>query len=70
MSGDLEQRIVELETRLAFQEDTITALNDVVIEQHRLIERLMLQVAVLARRQDEIAGQFGVAEDDVPPPHY
>lgn len=70
MSGDLEQRIVELETRLAFQEDTITALNDVVIEQHRLIERLMLQVAVLARRQDEIAGQFGIAEDDVPPPHY
>lgn len=67
---DLEQRVIELETRLAFQEDTITALNDVVIEQHRLIERLTSQVAVLARRQDDLAGQFGIADDDAPPPHY
>ncbi len=70
MSVELEQRIVELETRLAFQEDTITALNDVVVEQHRLIERLMLQVAALARRQDEMAGQLGATGDDAPPPHY
>ena len=67
---DLEQRVIELESRQAFQDDTIAALNDVVVEQQQVIERLKLQVAVLARRQEEIQGQFGIAEDEAPPPHY
>ncbi len=67
---DLEQRMTELESRQAFQDDTISALNDVVVAQQRIIERLSLQVAVLARRQEEILGQFGIAEDEAPPPHY
>lgn len=67
---DLESRVIELESRLAFQDDTIATLNDVVIEQQRVIERLLLQVAALARRQEEMVGQFGIAEDEAPPPHY
>jgi SlyX protein len=67
---DLEQCIIELESRLAFQDDTIAALNDVVVEQQRAIERLQLQVVALVRRQEEMAGQFGIAEDEAPPPHY
>ncbi|WP_373387556.1 SlyX family protein [Pseudomonas alcaligenes] len=67
---ELEQRVIELETRLAFQDDTITALNDVVVGQQRVLERLQLQIAALARRQEEMAGQFGIAEDEAPPPHY
>ncbi|MBC9251731.1 hypothetical protein A9179_15780 [Pseudomonas alcaligenes] len=66
----LEQQIIELESRQAFQDDTIAALNDVVVEQQRIIERLQLQVAALIRRQDELQGQFGIAEGDAPPPHY
>lgn len=67
---DLQSRVVELESRLAFQDDTIATLNDVVVEQQRAIERLQMQIAVLARRQEEMAGQFGIAEDEAPPPHY
>lgn len=67
---DLEQRVIELESRQAFQDDTIAALNDVVVEQQQVIERLKLQVAALARRQEEIQGQFDIAEDEAPPPHY
>lgn len=67
---DLESRVVELETRMAFQDDVISTLNDVVVEQRQAIERLQMQVAALARRQEEIAGQFGIAEDEAPPPHY
>ncbi|SIQ35961.1 SlyX protein [Aquipseudomonas alcaligenes] len=67
---DLQSRVVELESRLAFQDDTIATLNDVVVEQQKVIERLQLQIAVLARRQEEMAGQFGIAEDEAPPPHY
>ncbi|MGA4637129.1 SlyX family protein [Pseudomonas solani] len=67
----LEERINELETRLAFQDDTIQALNDVLVMQQRVVERLQLQLAALAKRQEELVGQFGGGgDDDVPPPHY
>ena len=67
---DLERRVVELESRLAFQDDTIAALNDVIVAQQRDIERLQQQIAMLARRQEDMVGQFGIAEGDAPPPHY
>ncbi|WP_137886605.1 SlyX family protein [Pseudomonas sp. 2FE] len=66
----LEMRITELESRLAFQDDTIQALNDVLVAQQRVLERLQLQVAALAKRQEDLQGQFGVSEEDAPPPHY
>lgn len=65
----LEMRISDLESRLAFQDDTIQTLNDVLVDQQRLIDRLQLQLAALARRQDEQHNQFG-SEDNQPPPHY
>ncbi|TBV02623.1 SlyX family protein [Phytopseudomonas dryadis] len=65
----LEARIVELESRQAFQDDTIQALNDALVVQQRSIERLQLQLTALARRQEE-AGTSGVAQDEAPPPHY
>jgi len=49
MIVDLESRVTDLETRLAFQDDTIQALNDVLVEQQRLVERLQLQLVALAR---------------------
>lgn len=66
----LESRVVELETRQAFQDDTIQALNDVVVEQGRVIERLQLQMAELIKRYDEMVGQYGSEGDEAPPPHY
>ncbi len=66
----LEDRIVELESRQAFQDDTIAALSDELVEQQRIIERLQLQVQVLARRQEDMQGALGVEGDEAPPPHY
>jgi len=66
----LESRIIELETRQAFQDDTIQALNDVVVEQGRVIERLQLQMAELIKRHAEMVGQYGSEGDEAPPPHY
>ena len=66
----LEARVMELETRLAFQDDTIQALNDELVGQQRVIERLQLQLAALAKRQEEMQGGFGISEDEAPPPHY
>ncbi|WP_417311254.1 SlyX family protein [Ectopseudomonas khazarica] len=66
----LEARIMELESRLAFQDDTIQALSDELVEQNRRIGRMQLQLTALARRQEELNGQVGIAEDEAPPPHY
>ncbi|AOE87025.1 SlyX family protein [Pseudomonas sp. TCU-HL1] len=66
----LEMRIADLESRLAFQDDTIQALNDVLVEQQRAVDRLQLQLAALAKRQEELLSQFGSGEDEAPPPHY
>ncbi|MDD2136663.1 SlyX family protein [Pseudomonas kurunegalensis] len=66
----LELRIVELETRQAFQDDTIHALNDVVVEQARVIERLQSQMAELIKRYEEMVGQYGSEGEEAPPPHY
>lgn len=66
----LEGRVTELETRLAFQDDTIQALNEVVVDQQRQLERLALQMGQLIERYKELAGQFGEGGEEPPPPHY
>ena len=70
MNVDLQARVADLETRLAFQDDTIQTLNDVLFEQQRLLERLQLQLGELARRQEDMQGALGAEEDEAPPPHY
>jgi len=65
-----EDRITELETRLAFQDDAIQSMSDELAIQQRDIERLQMQMAALLKRQEEMAGQFEVREQDAPPPHY
>lgn len=64
-----EGRIAELEMRQAFQDDTIQALNDVVVEQQRLITRMQRQLELLAQRQNDLHNQFDETPND-PPPHY
>jgi SlyX protein len=66
----LEARVTELESRLAFQDDTIQALNDVLVSQQRAVDRLQLQISALLKRQEEQSSQFETFEQDAPPPHY
>lgn len=67
---NLEERVNDLESRLAFQDDTIQSLSDELIKQQRDIERLQAQIAALIKRQEESAGQFEIGEQEAPPPHY
>ncbi|AWY40923.1 hypothetical protein DKY63_13905 [Pseudomonas putida] len=66
----LEDRVTDLESQLAFQDDTIQALNDVLTAQQRVVERLQAQMTALLKRQEEMAGQFETFEEEAPPPHY
>ncbi len=69
---DLQNRIQDLETRSAFQEDTVNQLNTVIIEQQQMIDHLNIVVEALRG-----AIQISAAEDtakpsvlDDLPPHY
>ena len=66
----IEDRVTELESRLAFQDDTIQALNDVLVAQQRALDRLQQQMAATLKRQEELGNQFEIFGEDAPPPHY
>ncbi len=67
----LELRVTELETRFAFQEQTIGELND-ALAQARL--ELSAQTGLLRRMMDDLRQartvQFPDASEEPPPPHY
>ena len=71
-ANDTEQRIAELETRLEFQDETITELNDeMVLLQRRLYlqeKRLKMLTEKLQSRGQEEEGAEPQIEP--PPPHY
>lgn len=68
---DTHGRIIELETRLAFQEHTLQALNDVVTRQQHQIEALVREIQALKDRLRAAApSPVGPLEDEKPPPHY
>lgn len=70
MSTELEQRLIELETRQAFQDDTLQTLNDVLVDQQRQIDRLQHQLQVLAAGQEALQTQIDQEQVEPPPPHY
>jgi SlyX protein len=71
MSDTLETRIVEMEIRLAHQDDTLQTLNRLVIDQQRQIESLQHQVENLRLRLTEVMQAPGVDPSlEPPPPHY
>jgi SlyX protein len=71
MSETLEDRIVELEIRLAHQDDTLQTLNRLVIEQQQVIEQLQFQMENLRLRLAELLqAPAGDPSQEPPPPHY
>lgn len=62
-----EERLVEVETRIAFQEQTIKELSDVIFQQQQELERLAVICADFAK-QSKASGSTGPANEK--PPHY
>jgi len=65
-----EQRLIELEERLTFQEAAMQQLNDVVIEQGNAIDRLKVQLTALRAELENVKDTFGSKPGDERPPHY
>lgn len=67
MSDDA--RLAELESRLAYQDDQIHAMNLELVQQQKLIGDLSAQIAEL-RRQLRAMSPADADPGHQPPPHY
>ncbi len=70
----MQQRLIDLEIKVAYQEQTIDELNNALIKQELALQKLERVSRELLRRVDSIdanaeAGGLPSASDEVPP-HY
>lgn len=62
------ERLIELEMKLAFQERQLGQLQETLLAQQKLVERLNTLVEMLRRRV--LSGPSDDAGSEPPPPHY
>lgn len=70
MEKETEERIVQLETKLAYLEDFLNQLQGVAVENSRTIEKLREENKLMAQKLRELSDHM---EGDIPnrrPPHY
>ncbi len=67
----MEERIIELESMVSWQDDTIRQLNEVVIELRGEIADIAARLKVTEGKLQEVAPALVVPQDEEsPPPHY
>lgn len=69
--SEAEELIVELQTKLAFQDDLLEELNNVVTEQQHQLMRMHNAIETLKRQVKSLqTEQQTSGEAKEPPPHY
>ena len=67
----MNERLIELEVRVAFQDQTIQALNEAVTHQQAQLERLTRELVRLRAQLTSQAPALVIpADQEQPPPHY
>ena len=66
MEKDLEQRVINLESIMSFQDQTIEDLNQVVISQQNQIDKLTNELQLLHQSLINLQEE----PNNKPPPHY
>ena len=64
------KRLDSLETQLAFQEDTISELNDLLTQQGNELQRIQKHLMIVAERLQQIPEGNNQNPIDERPPHY
>ncbi|MDB6060624.1 MAG: hypothetical protein JWM78_727 [Verrucomicrobiaceae bacterium] len=67
---ELRNQLVELQTQLAFQEDTLHALDLVVTAQQQQMDKILRVNSRLEQQVSELAGWVDEQREDERPPHY
>jgi len=70
--SNIQDKIIEIETKLIFQEDTIDQLNTVIIKQQNAIDKLQSQIIQLNTKFEQEAQHWSSDKSDIDekPPHY
>lgn len=69
--NSLEQKIIDLETQLAFQEDTIEVLNQALASQQKQLDDVQFKLKhVLDKVKSMEPSNIASASEETPPPHY
>jgi len=66
---EVKRLLVDVQTQLAYQEDTVRQLNEALAAQQQEMLVLRRQLQLLKQRQDE-QGPAAIAPLDERPPHY
>ncbi|MEW7998635.1 MAG: SlyX family protein [Candidatus Thiodiazotropha endolucinida] len=67
----MNDRIIDLESRMAFQEQAIHTLSETLIEQQRTIDSLNRTIETLRQRLQALdPSPLQPGENEPPPPHY
>ncbi len=66
----MEERLTKLESKLAFQEQTIETLNEVVIEQQEQIKKLEQEMKRLREETEAFLDSGNTLPLQERPPHY
>ncbi|MDT8377188.1 MAG: SlyX family protein [Mariprofundaceae bacterium] len=68
---DIEKHIIELETKISYQEHMIHDLNEVVTRQQKQIDLLEADMKRIREHlKDSSESQLARPEEETPPPHY
>ncbi len=65
-----DDRIIELEIKIAYQEDLLQALNEIVGQQQQQIDRLESTCRMLNERIKSLSTEGGGENSEEAPPHY
>ncbi|WP_316367170.1 SlyX family protein [Candidatus Thiodiazotropha sp. CDECU1] len=67
----MDDRIIDLESRLAFQEEAIHTLSETLVEQQQTIDSLSRSVDTLRQKLQALEpSPLQSGETEPPPPHY
>ena len=66
MNEDIER----VEIKCAYLEAQVEELNEVVIEQQKSIDNLLMQIATLSSKVEDLIEESGEARPNRRPPHY
>lgn len=65
-----QERLEKVEIKMAYLEDMVSQLNDIVIAQEKIIEEQKVQIAVLKRKFEDFVENGGEEIPNRRPPHY
>ena len=67
----LEDRIAELEMKIAFQEQLLDELNQALVQQQFDMDKIQLQLRYLAGKLKDMQPSIIASQaEETPPPHY